>query len=156
MGIVIPLDIRRELSVKAPLAQVFELLADVPASASHFPKVRRLVDLGDGVYRWEMERVGLGRVQLQTVYASRYRRDKRRGTVSWEPVPGVGNAQIGGSWQLARGRQGTRLTLLTQGVVDVPLPALMKPVVAPLVRREFENLVASYVDSLTRHLGGPA
>ena len=46
MSITVPFDLSYEFEVKANAAKVFDLLADVPASASHFPKVDKLVDLG--------------------------------------------------------------------------------------------------------------
>jgi carbon monoxide dehydrogenase subunit G len=156
MTLRVELDVRHEFSVKAPLAEVLTLLADVAASASHFPQVQSLESLGDGVWRWEMQRVGTRSVHIQTIYASRYTHDKARGTVTWAPVPGVGNALIGGSWRARRGKPGTRLLLKTDGVVELKLPALMTRVVAPLVKSEFNKLVAEYVGKLTTVFGGPA
>jgi carbon monoxide dehydrogenase subunit G len=156
MTIRVDLDVSREFGVKASPAKVFAVLADVPASASHFPQVHRLVDLGDGAWRWEMEPIGTRQIHIQTVYACRYRSDRKQGTVTWEPVPGVGNALISGSWQIGRGKPGTRLVLRTQGVAEVRLPALMKPVVAPLVKSEFERLVTTYVANLSTLFGGRA
>src|SRR5674476_1214819 len=54
-----------------------------------FPKVDKLTDLGDGIYKWEMEKVGTAQVNIQTVYASRYVSSKSKGTVVWTPVPDV-------------------------------------------------------------------
>ena len=76
MAITVPFDLAYEFEVKAPFAEVFAVLSDVPASAGHFPKVARLVDLGANTYRWEMEKVGAGQVSIQTIYASRYVSDK--------------------------------------------------------------------------------
>jgi uncharacterized membrane protein len=154
MSISVELDVSPEVSVTAPIGEVFALLADVPASARHFPQVRSLVALGDGVYRWEMEQVGTRRIHIQTIYASRYTHDKARGTVTWQPVPGVGNALIGGSWKVGRGRPGTRLVLTTHAVVLIDLPGLMTRVAAPLVKNELNRLVAVYVGKLTTVFGG--
>ena len=51
MAITVSIELNRELDLPAGYDEVFELLADVPASASHFPKVHNLVDLGDNAYR---------------------------------------------------------------------------------------------------------
>jgi carbon monoxide dehydrogenase subunit G len=156
MTVSVDLDVHHEFRVKAPFTKVFAVLADVPTSASHFPQVHALVALGGGAYRWEMERIGTRRIHIQTVYACTYRHDRAGGSVTWEPVPGVGNASISGSWKISRSKPGTRVVLRTHGVIDVALPALMKPVVAPLARSEFERLVATYVANLTARFGGPA
>ena len=133
---------------------MFALLSDVPRSVAHFPKVEKLTDLSDGVYKWEMQKVGTAQVHLQTVYASKYTSDKARGTVTWTPVKGVGNALVGGSWKITDQGRSTKCVLKIEGAVDVPLPGLMKPVVAPVIEGEFEKLVERYIDNLIKVFGG--
>lgn len=154
MAITVAIDLGYEFEVKAKMADVFAVLADVPTSVSHFPKVEKLTDMGGGVYKWEMEKVGTAQVNIQTVYASHYVCDRKKGSVVWTPVPGVGNAQVGGSWKLSATKKGTRLQLRIHGVAEVPLPALMKMVVVPVVQAEFEKLVETYIDNLIREFGG--
>jgi carbon monoxide dehydrogenase subunit G len=154
MAVSVDIDLGYEFTVKAPFDEVFDVLSDVPTSVSHFPKVEQLVDMGRGVYRWEMEKVGTAQVNIQTVYASQYVSDRKKGSVVWTPVKGVGNAQVGGSWSIAKAKKGTALTLKTQGTVEVPLPGLMKMVVVPVVKNEFEGLVEKYIDNLIKRFGG--
>jgi len=154
MAVSVDIDLGYEFTVKAPFDEVFDVLSDVPTSVSHFPKVEQLVDMGKGVYRWEMEKVGTAQVNIQTVYASQYVADKKKGTVVWTPVKGVGNAQVGGSWTIAKAKKGTAITLKTAGTVEVPLPGLMKMVVVPVVKNEFEGLVEKYIDNLIKRFGG--
>lgn len=154
MTVTVAIDLGYEFTVKAPLGEVFELVADVPRSVSHFPKVKRLVDEGDGVYRWEMQKVGTEQVNIQTVYACKYVSDRKKASVVWTPVKGVGNALVSGSWQLAQAKNGTTLQFKVEGTVDVALPSLMKLVVTPIVKSEFERLVEKYIDNLIAALGG--
>ena len=126
MAITVKIDLGYEFDVKAKAAEVFEVLSDVPTSASHFPKVEQLSDLGDGVYQWEMQKVGTAQVNIQTVYASKYVSDKAKGTVKWTPVKGVGNALVSGSWKIVDNKKSTGITLAIQGEIEVPLPGLMK------------------------------
>jgi carbon monoxide dehydrogenase subunit G len=156
MSITVKIDLGYEFDVKAKAAEVFEVLSDVPESVSHFPKVEKLTDLGGGVYQWEMEKVGTAQVNIQTVYASKYVSDAARGTVKWTPVKGVGNAQVGGNWKIVDNKKSTGLTLAIQGEIEVPLPGLMKMVVAPVVEGEFEKLVEKYIANLIKRFGGEA
>jgi carbon monoxide dehydrogenase subunit G len=156
MSITVKIDLGYEFDVKAKAAEVFELLSDVPASVSHFPKVEQLTDLGDGVYQWEMEKVGTAQVNIQTVYASKYVSDKTKGSVKWTPVKGVGNALVGGHWKIVDNKKSTGLTLAIQGEIEVPLPGLMKMIVVPVVQGEFEKLVEKYIDNLIQRFGGEA
>ena len=154
MAISVNIDLAYEFDVKAKATEVFDVLSDVPTSASHFPKLDKLTDLGDGAFQWEMAKVGTAQVNIQTVYASKYVSNKAKGTVVWTPVKGVGNAQIGGSWHIVDNKKSTNITLAIKGTVDVPLPGLMKMVVAPVVEGEFEKLVDKYIANLIKRFGG--
>ncbi len=154
MAIIVNIDLGYEFSVKAGYATVFDTLSDVPKSASFFPKVDQLLDLGDGAYRWEMAKIGIAQISLQTIYASKYTSNKAKGSVVWTPVPGEGNALVSGSWKISDKKKSTQLVLQLQGELTLPLPGLMKKMVAPLVEAEFEKLVEQYIDNLTRNFGG--
>jgi carbon monoxide dehydrogenase subunit G len=154
MAINVDIDLAYEFEVKAKAAEVFALLSDVPSSVSHFPKVDKLTDMGDGVYKWEMEKVGTAQVNIQTVYASKYVSNKAKGTVVWTPVKGIGNAQVGGNWKITDNKKSTAISLAIKGVVEVPLPGLMKMIVGPVVQGEFEKLVEKYMDNLIKQFGG--
>lgn len=156
MAIKVSIDLGYEFAVKADYTTVFETLSNVPVSASFFPKVDRLVDLGDNTYRWEMTKIGIAQVNLQTIYASRYTANKAKGSVVWAPVEGEGNALVSGSWKITDKKKATHLVLKLQGELTLPLPGLMKVVVGPLVEAEFEKLVEQYIDNLTAHFGGEA
>ena len=125
MAVTVNIDLGYEFDVKAKAADVFEVLSDVPTSVSHFPKVDKLTDMGDGVYKWEMEKVGTAQVNIQTIYASKYKSDKAKGTVIWTPVPGVGNALVGGSWKIKDNKKSTAIELKINGDITLPLPGLM-------------------------------
>jgi carbon monoxide dehydrogenase subunit G len=154
MTVIVTIDLGYEVEVRASAKDVFALLSDVPTSVSHFPKVNRLVDLGDSVYRWEMEKVGTAQINIQTVYASRYVSNQSKGTVVWTPVKGEGNALVGGSWKITDNKKSTNIVLLTQGEITLAFPGLMKMVVAPIVESEFEKLVEKYLANLTKKFGG--
>lgn len=154
MAITVKIDLGYEFAVKAKFDDVFAVLSDVPASVSHFPKVDKLTDMGDGVYKWEMERVGTKEVGIQTVYASRYKSDKAKGAVTWTPVQGVGNALVGGHWKVRDDRKSTHIELQIEGEINLPFPGLMKVVVQPVVEGEFEKLVDKYIANLVKLFGG--
>ena len=154
MAITVNIDMGYEFSVKAKAADVFAVLANVPTSASFFPKVQSLTDLGDGAFQWEMEKVGTAQVNIQTVYASKYVTDQAKGLVKWTPVKGVGNALVGGHWKITDNKKSTALELKITGEMTVPLPGLMKMVVGPVVEAEFEKLVEKYIANLVKRFGG--
>lgn len=156
MTINVIIDLGYEFEVKASAKDVFEILSNVPVSAGFFPKVDQLVDLGDGAYRWEMAKIGIGQINLQTIYASRYVSNKTKGTVLWTPVKGEGNALVSGNWKITDNKKSTNVVLQINGDLSIPLPRLMKMVVAPVVEAEFEKMVEQYISNLTKHFGGEA
>jgi carbon monoxide dehydrogenase subunit G len=154
MAMTVNIDLGYEFAVKAKYDDVFAVLSDVPTSVSHFPKVDQLTDMGDGVYKWEMEKVGTKEVGIQTVYASKYKSDKAKGTVTWTPVKGVGNALVGGHWKIRDDKKSTHIELKIAGEITLPFPGLMKVVVQPVVEGEFEKLVDKYIANLIKRFGG--
>jgi carbon monoxide dehydrogenase subunit G len=156
MTVNVTIDLGYEFEVKATAKDVFAVLSDVPTSASFFPKVDKLVDLGDGAYRWEMAKIGVASINLQTIYASKYVSNKAKGTVDWTPVKGEGNALVSGSWKIKDNKKSTTLTLQINGDLTIPLPGLMKMVVKPVVESEFEKMVEQYIANLTKKFGGEA
>ena len=154
MTLNVTIDLGYEFEVKAPAKQVFDVLSDVPTSASFFPNVDQLVDLGDGAYRWEMAKIGIGQINLQTIYASKYTANRPQGSVTWTPIAGEGNALVSGHWKIVEKKQSTLITLQINGELALPLPGLMKMVVAPMVEAEFEKAVEQYIENLTQAFGG--
>jgi carbon monoxide dehydrogenase subunit G len=154
VSITVHVELGYEFEVKASFNEVFDVLADVPTSAGFYPKVDQLIDLGDGAYRWEMEKIGLAQVNLQTVYASRYVSDRATGSVTWTPLPDQGNTLVSGSWKITDNKKSTNVVLRVEGDLTIPLPGLMKVVVAPLVEAEFEKMTEQYIDNLTKRFGG--
>ena len=148
----IAVNVKQRFRVPATPEQSFALLADVPRSISHFPNLQRLVPQGEGVYRWEMEPVAAVGVSHQLVYACRYASDAGAARVTWTPVANVGNGQIEGAWELLAEGGGTLIRFYTSGALEVPVPALFRPMAAPFVQGLFRNEVSRYLDNIRRAL----
>ncbi|RPH39366.1 MAG: SRPBCC family protein [Burkholderiales bacterium] len=153
MAFAVDINLQRLLVTSCSPAVVFSLLADVPRSAAHFPRVDRLVDLGGKAYRWEMEKIGIGGYTLQqTVYACQYREDATTGQVVWTPVEGVGNAAVEGEWIVAPNENGSTVRLNTRGRLMVDFPAFLQFALVPLVQMEFTGMVDRYIDNIEKTL----
>ena len=124
-------------------------LSAVPTSGSHFPKVDTLSDTGDGTFKWEMEKIGLGGNSIQTVYACKYISDESAGTINWEPVKGVGNSVVEGSWTITESDAGTNVEFTTNAKLSLPLPGLLKIAISPVVKHEFESMVDEYMETVS-------
>ena len=151
MAITVSIELNRDLEIPASYDEVFDLLADVPKSASHFPKVDKLVDLGDNAYRWEMEKVGVDKHAIQSVYACTYHADKDAGKITWSPIKGEGNGVVSGSWTLtAKGDNATAVKFQSSAELTVPLPSLLKLAISPVIKHEFNSLVDTYMANLKK------
>lgn len=151
MAITITIELTRDIELAADYDTVFDLLADVPKSAGHFPKLAHLEDLGDNTYRWEMEEVGVDKYSIQSVYACKYDSDKANGKVTWEPIEGEGNGIVRGSWTVKRqGESSTRAKFSTKAEMTLPMPGMLKLAISPVVKHEFNSLVDTYMDNLKK------
>ena len=154
MAFSVAIKVHREFETSCPPDKVVELLADVPRSASHFPKVEQLVDLGDNTFRWEMEKIGIGSYTLQqTIYACRYTADTATRKVTWRPVADVGNALVEGGWTITPKSGGTRVMLNTKADLTVDFPSLLQFIISPLVEMEFTGMVEHYLANLQESFG---
>ena len=154
MTINLNIELGYAFDVKANANDVFAVLADVPASASYFPKVHKLVDLGGGGYRWEIDTICIASVNVPTVYACKYVSNKDKGIVVWSPIKSEGNAHMSGSWMIREYKKATNLLLQISGDLEIPLPSMMKMVAARILTHEFEKMVEKYIDNLTQKFGG--
>ncbi len=149
MAFTVSIKFNKRFKTQCPFDKVFDALADVPYSVEHFPKVEELVDMGDEIYLWKMEKIGIAKYYIQTSYASQYTWDREEGWIAWEAIEGEGNALISGKWKLkSLGANSTQLAFTTEGEIDLPLPSLAKGIVGPLVVKEFEGLLDQYFENL--------
>ena len=151
MAITVAIELNRDIDLAGSYDEVFDLLADVPKSASYFPKVDKLVDLGDNTFRWEMDKIGVDKHSIQSVYASQYKSDREAGKITWEPVKGEGNGIVRGSWILTRNDdQSTHAKFQTKAELTLPLPGLLKLAISPVIKHEFNSLVDTYMANLKK------
>ncbi|MEI6757434.1 MAG: SRPBCC family protein [Chlorobium sp.] len=149
MSFSVAIKIQKGFETPSAPDKVFGLLADVVRSASHFPKVDQLVDLGGNSFRWEMEKIGIGSYTLQqTIYACRYTSDPVTMKVAWTPIQGVGNAIVSGEWTIIPKGSGTTVTLNTKGDLTVDFPSFLQFIISPLVEMEFGGMIDRYLENL--------
>jgi ribosome-associated toxin RatA of RatAB toxin-antitoxin module len=153
MAFTVEVDVDSRFEAACTTDRAYEIVSDVPWSVSHFPKMDRLVDMGGGKYRWEMEKIGVDKYYIQTVYACKYVCDDAKQTVKWTPVKNEGNGTVSGKWTLkALDDKRTELRLQTKASLELPFPRLAKMIVAPVVRHEFESMIDKYLENLTATL----
>lgn len=153
MSFNVSISVSRQFDSPSLPESVFGLLADVPRSASHFPDVEKLEDLGGNAFKWVMEKIGIGDYTLQqTIYACAYRSDREKMRVDWAPVDGVGNARVEGGWELTPSAAGTRVKLETKGKLEVDLPGFLQFLLSPLIEMAFAQKIDRYISNIAETL----
>ncbi len=147
--------LQRTLEVKWSRDDAYALVADVPRSAAHFPGLRGLDDLGDGVYRWRLESFKVGKFGFDVGYAARYVGDPEAGTVVWTTQPGSGNTRADGQWTVtATADGGARLVFDNTIHVSVPLPRLMAKLGKKALAEMSHRQVDSYLRAIAKTMDG--
>jgi carbon monoxide dehydrogenase subunit G len=155
MSFTVTIDVSKQFETPASPDKVFELLADVPRSASHFPDVEKLEPLGGNAFRWVMEKIAIGDHTLQqTIYACVYCSDPASMSVDWTPVEGEGNARVSGGWRLEPAGTGAKVRLDTKGALEVDLPGFLQFLLAPLIEMAFTQKIDRYIANLKEAFEG--
>jgi len=153
MAFDVKIQVNKSFTVPTDITTVYRLLADVPASTSHFPDLENLIEEAANTYRWEMKKIGLGPINLQTIYACEYLCNEEKKSVTWEPRNTAdNNAVVSGEWIIKENSSGCDITLLTDAIMTIPLPSLAGIALKPVVKAEFETLTDRYIKNLSKTL----
>ncbi|WP_370263503.1 SRPBCC family protein [Limnobacter sp.] len=152
MAVNVNVKIERSFKVACSAKKAFDQLADVASTVAMFPKLDKIVDLGDGVWRWEMEKIGAAGLSHQVKYTVKYTNDGSS-KIDWNPAPGEGNAKVSGGWVItASGDKACNIAFRSTGEFDMPVPRLMKGLAEGLVKSEFDAQVSTFIDRVKAKL----
>lgn len=154
MSLQLDIESLYSFEVNASYEDVFNLLSDIPRASRLHPTLDKVVDLGNGVYRWEMKKYGTEKINIQTIYTCYYVADREAGSITWTPAPGDGNALVDGCFKLARLPQGTRVDAHIKSIATLPIPAFMKKLVIQVIANEGKKLNEKYINQLIQEFGG--
>ena len=108
-----------------------------------------------GGWTWRLERIGLGKVSIQTVYALRYAPQPEAGRILWEPLPGIGNAHAAGAWTISPRASGSHLRFENRLEVSFRgVPSLLRRAIEPLAAAENSRVIRAYLANLQRTFAG--
>jgi hypothetical protein len=154
----VSIEIERSDTIPAAYARVRTLLNDVPRAIRLFPKLRQLTEVGKDAYLWEMSPIGsrVAKIAHEVSFATKFVIEPDKGRVRWKPLPGRGNAEIEGCWQLQPHGNDTHMTLRVWGDLhDVPVPLIFRPLASPYIQGKFAAMLEHYFDRLEASLDLP-
>lgn len=133
----------RTFTVSAPYDEVVAYFADPNRFMDANEDVESIKDLGDNVFKFTLKEKAEKGIKFQGIYDVRYSRDGDR--VTWETVEG--NTRTSGSTRFVdQGAQGVEVTYTETISPDLPIPAIMSRVFAPIVSREVSKGIGTFLD----------
>ncbi len=144
----------RTLDVAWSRDRAYALVADVPRSASHFPTLQGIDDLGQGVFRWRLGAIKVPGFSFDAGYTAQYLFDEAAGTVTWASVPGAGNVQEEGSWHVTTAGSRTHLVFHSTLTVQLSVPRLVEKVVLRAAPSVTKKLMLGYLDRISKTMNG--
>ncbi len=149
----IDIGIEHAFIVPVNRSSTWAFLIDTPKTVGHYPKLDKLVELGNNCWQWELQELGGKGFSHQIVYAVEYHFDEAAGSIIWEPIADRGNSVIRGAFQLTDHAEGTHVVLSTSGQLDVPVPGLLKAMAKPYVKGEFTSQIETFAANLRKAIG---
>lgn len=152
MAVDIKVSIDKKFDVACSAKKAFDQLVDVASTVTMFPKLDKIVDLGDSVWRWEMVKIGAAGISHQVKYTVKYS-NNGSSTIDWNPAPGEGNATVSGGWVItAKGDKACTIGFRSTGEFEMPVPKLMKGIAEGIVKSEFDGQVSTFLDRIKAKL----
>ncbi|MBU0782841.1 MAG: SRPBCC family protein [Gammaproteobacteria bacterium] len=152
MPVNVNVKIEKSFKVACSAKNAFDQLSDVADTVALFPKLDKIVDLGDEVWRWEMAKIGAAGISHQVKYTVKYNNDGKS-KIDWNPVPGDGNATVSGGWVIKEDSpKACTIAFRSTGEFEMPVPRLMKGIAEGIVKSEFDAQVGTFLDRVKAKL----
>lgn len=132
----------------------FGHLADIPVTLSYFPKLKPLVALDSQRYQWEFERMGMGGIHHDLLFATEFSIDEGSGLIRFAALRGVGNGTLSGLFTTIEDDKGTHCALEVEGVLKgFKVPRLLHLPAKPVIRKQFDAMVSQFVANVMTAYG---
>ncbi len=141
-------DLKRDAKIRGNVTELFAMLSDLPATMSHFPKLRSFTDQGQGEWLWDIEPIHIAGMTYELQVVTRFDIDPDKRVVTLMPVTNKGNAQIGGHFCALQKGDHASLHLDIAGSIEVDVPLLLRAAAKPFIRGYFARLVDRFIERI--------
>jgi len=152
----IHLDLNHTSTTKlsVPIETAFAYCSDVERSIpANFPGLEKFEKIKDDVYRWAFKKIAFSNQQLNLQLVTRFdRQPMTRIRVTPVEVSGTGTSSLKGEWHFEPLSAGCQLTFGVQLSTELPLPFLLKAVVAPIAQSEIAKIFDRYLQNVAKEL----
>jgi len=145
-----PFDFHKEITVSQDPASVFDFLKNYPqALPDFFPGLRRFEEENPKVYFWEFDAIKYRGSQLTISFKTRF--EESSSLIVIHPYGSTSETRLAGEWRVFPEPDGCRIKMHFHLDFSVPLPKLMKAMIAPLATLELSKLFEHYAKNLHDH-----
>lgn len=160
MTISVAVSFKKSVSAKASRQAAYDLVSNVPRSASHIPELVSCVEVkgvsDKPVYDFQYQTVGLDRWSDTPWHHSEFDLYPERWEIEWHTMPDKGNVDQDGHWLVEGDDSSATLHLTLNGAMILPVPRIAKAVATPVVTKLFVSRMDQYLDNLVATLNKEA
>lgn len=138
------------LSLSQDASEIFRFLKNYPeALPNFFPGLHRFEEQSPQIYFWEFEPLNYAGKQLTISFSTLFEEVEPR--IRMFPQSSDSETTLRGEWNVVSNPNGCDLKMHFDLEFSVPLPKLMKAVVAPMASAELSKLFERYAKNLEKH-----
>ena len=145
--------VEREIIVNSSLQDTFDLISNLKETPKYVPGLEKSETVDDVTFKWSFIPVGFKGINITVKYTVKYTINPPN-VVSWETIPGSGNAESKGIFTLEKvDDDKTKINLKMDITVDAPIPRLLNKLAKPFLKGEAERLIDGYIANIKDELG---
>ncbi len=148
-----PTETEYSVTVKRPMAEVYEHLWDVVGTTRLIPGLDSCKALGGDRYHFQYEEKSSGPISLVVRYTAQYEGNGKN-EITYKSIGGKkDNTDVEGTIHLrSKGTKSTEITLHQMMAPEMPVPRLLQPLVRPIVQREATDGLRAYLEAVKQTL----
>jgi carbon monoxide dehydrogenase subunit G len=150
-----PTTVEKSITVKAPLAKVYEFLWDAVACSDCIVGIDYCTRVADDTYRFVLKSKSVGPVSLAVQYTVKYE-GNGVDTITFKSIAAAGdNSDVDGKVRLKAGGDGsTRIVLEQMTAPETPVPRLLQGMLRSFVDSEAQGTIKQFLVNVKRTLEG--
>ena len=148
-----PTTVERSVTIKAPIARVYEYIWDVIGSSPCIPGIDNCSAVENDTYRFVFEERSAGPVSMVVQYTARYE-GNGSDSIHFQGIAASGdNTDVDGTIRLkGSGADSTKVTLKQTLAPDTPVPRLLQGFLSSFVEKEAAEAAKQYLANLKKTL----
>ena len=152
MAVNLRVDYDKTFASKKDAAQTFAYLSDLKtAIPKHFAGIERFEEKRPGVFHWIFQKLEHSGRELQIKLSTEKKVNEGKSIVV-SSVPEPGFDKITASWDIGPKASGSEVRFQATLEVELPLPGLLKAVIAPVAQRELAKFFDRYIENVEKTL----